>query len=480
LKHSLTLDGSGLLRPGPRLVVRPHGGQAHALASAAIGYCRHIPLGSIDYAIGGGAVDTKTDRGMSAASAAMGAPRRAAFSFSIVALLALALFINYIDRGNLSTAAPKIQDELKLSSTQIGLLLSVFFWGYTPGMLLAGWLQERINAYRTLALGLALWSLATILTGLASGFAMLLGLRLLLGLGESVFFPCSSKLVGQHLPQHRMGAANALICVGLAVGPAFGTYAGGYIMQSAGWRGLFLIFGLASAVWLVPWIMATRALSRDADTPSEDHGAAPSLLSILSRRELWGISLAHFCLNCGFYFILTWLPTYLIKARGFTVPEMATIGGLIYLAQGTSTLASGWISDWRIKAGGDVNRVRKTVGVGSALLMAAGFALSATDNATLTIAGLFMAATGVGANAPSLYAIGQTLAGPRASGKWMSVQNCLGNFAGLVTPLIVGWLVDLTGAFTSAFGIAAGAAVIAALSFGLIIRKVQPLAWKVA
>jgi len=145
----------------------------------------------------------------------------------IVVLLALAIFINYVDRGNLATAAPLIRDELKLTHTQIGMLLGAFFWTYTPGQLLAGWLAEKINAYRSLALGVALWSLATVATGFATGFVSILALRLVLGLGESAAFPCSSKLLGEHLPQHRLGFANGMIGVGLALGPAFGTFAGG-------------------------------------------------------------------------------------------------------------------------------------------------------------------------------------------------------------------------------------------------------------
>ena len=97
---------------------------------------------------------------------------------TLVALLALAIFINALDRGNFATAAPLIKDELRLSNTQIGVLLSAFYWTYVPGHVLSGWLAERINAYRTLALGLTLWSLATLLTGFAGGFAVLLVLRL--------------------------------------------------------------------------------------------------------------------------------------------------------------------------------------------------------------------------------------------------------------------------------------------------------------
>src|ERR1700737_1191155 len=132
---------------------------------------------------------------------------------AVVPLLAVAVFINYVDRGNLATAAPLIQDQLRLSSTQIGVLLSAFFWSYVPAQILAGWLAERINPYRTLAIGFAIWSIATALFGVATGFAALVALRLLLGLGESAAFPCSAKLLAQHLPSDKLGGANGLIGV---------------------------------------------------------------------------------------------------------------------------------------------------------------------------------------------------------------------------------------------------------------------------
>ena len=164
---------------------------------------------------------------------------RSALGAGVVSLLALAIFINYVDRGNLATAAPLIKDELKLSGTQLGLLFSAFFWSYVPSQILAGWLSERINAYRTLALGVALWSIATAASGLATGFASLIVLRLLLGVGESAAFPCSSKLLAYHLPEHKLGHANGLIAMGLALGPAFGTFVGGMLMAQYGWRAVF-------------------------------------------------------------------------------------------------------------------------------------------------------------------------------------------------------------------------------------------------
>ena len=123
-------------------------------------------------------------------------------------LLGLAVLINYVDRGTLGTAAPVITNELHLSATQIGILLSAFYWVYAPAQLLTGWLAERFNTGRVIAVGFAIWSVATMLTGLAGGFAMLLALRFLLGLGESVSFPCSGKMLAQHTTVERRGSAN--------------------------------------------------------------------------------------------------------------------------------------------------------------------------------------------------------------------------------------------------------------------------------
>ena len=394
---------------------------------------------------------------------------------AVVPLLALAVFINYVDRGNLATAAPLIKDELKLTSTQFGLLLSAFFWSYTPAMPLAGWLSEKINAYRTLAIGLAIWSLATVLTGLAGGFASLLILRILLGLGESAAFPCSSKLLAQHLPTHKLGAANGLIGVGLALGPAFGTFAGGLVRASMGWRAAFLLFGLISVIWLVPWLISTRHASRAAD--QADPGPTVSFARILAKREAWGAALGHFASNYGFYFVISWLPLYLVKSRGFSVSQMAVIGGLIYVTYAASSLVTGWACDRWMAAGGSDNRVRKTFIVASCAVQAAAMIVCAVGSLEVAIASLFVAAVGFGFGTPNIFAIGQTLSGPRAAGKWIGFQNCVGNLAGILAPIITGMVVDRTGQFYWAFVVAAGLTLTGVVSWGVVIPRIAPVDW---
>src|SRR5215472_4764317 len=152
----------------------------------------------------------------------------------LLVLLGLAIVINYVDRGNLSLAAPIIKTELKLSATQLGLLLSAFFYTYTALQFVIGGLVDRLGANRALSAGFLLWSVATVATGFAGGFAVLLACRLLLGVGESVAFPCTSKLIAENVPSESRGLANGVITAGLKLGPAVGAFGAGLLIAKYG------------------------------------------------------------------------------------------------------------------------------------------------------------------------------------------------------------------------------------------------------
>jgi MFS family permease len=257
-----------------------------------------------------------------------------------VLLVTLAVFINYVDRGNLATAAPLIQDQLALTATQLGLLGSAFYYAYVPLMPAAGWLAEHAGPKRVLAAGIAIWSVATVLTGFAGGFVALLLLRLLLGLGESVAFPAATKVIAAVVPLDRLGTANGVMSFGYLIGPAVGTALGGYLMGYIGWRAVFVLFGLASLLWLWPW--QGLSLAGSAAKADVECSATPSFGAILSQRALWGAALGHFAANYTYYFIVAWLPFYLVKARGFSINEMATTASWAYLlnAVGAGILAA--------------------------------------------------------------------------------------------------------------------------------------------
>ena len=278
----------------------------------------------------------------------------------LVILLAFVLFINFVDRGNLATAAPLIKDELHLNSTQLGVLLSAFFWSYTLCLFPVGWLSERFGAKPVLTAGVVIWSLGTLLTGVAGGLYSLFACRLLLGVGESTAFPCTSKLIATELPVTQRGRANGVTVFGQGLGPAFGTWAGGLIAAMAGWRPLFIIFGALSLLWVLPW----RRTQLSNASIHEDIPAARllPLNSILRQRQMWATAIGHFGANYGLYFIGAWLPTYLVKVKGLSVAQMATTGGSIYIAWALSALSIGWAFDRLQKAAGSYDDVENAIG----------------------------------------------------------------------------------------------------------------------
>ena len=394
----------------------------------------------------------------------------------LVPMLALAIFIHALDRGNFATAAPLIKDDLGLSNTQIGVLLSAFFWTYVPGHVLSGWLIEKIGAHRTLALGLAVWSLATVLTGLAGGFAVLLGLRLLLGLGESAGFPASSKLLAETLPPERLGAANGLFGAGLMLGNGAGVLLGGMVLASLGWQTLFFLFGGLSLLWLLPWLGLTMGTQRRIVAPPPA-APAPSYAQLLARRETWGAMLGMFCANYPYFIVLSWLPLYLVKQQGFAILTMAWLGGAVYLTGAAINLLGGPYVDRLIARGGDASRLRKAVCVSSSAVAAACMLACALGDTQVAVGGLLAFSLSIGLGPIGTLTAGQTLAGPRAAGKWMGLQNAVGGLSGVVGPLVTGIMIDATGDYRMAFLFATAIACAGMLCWGVMIRRVEPLDW---
>jgi MFS family permease len=397
-------------------------------------------------------------------------------STRLVLLLSTVLFINYVDRGNLATAAPLIQHELHLSNTQLGFLLSAFFYTYVVAMTPVGWLGERYGAHRILGAGAAIWAVATLLTGFAGGFVSLLLLRLMLGVGESAGFPCSSKLVAVAVEPARIGTANGLMAFGYLMGPSIGTIVGGLLMSYVGWRPVFMLFGALSLLWLWPWSRVTVAEppSRGASSVAE----SPTFAQILRERGLWGASLGHFASNYNLYFILAWLPVYLVSVRGFSMQAMAGVAGLAYLINAIAALASGWAVDRWVRAGGSVSGIYKGIMALSHVASIAAIGGMVLLPVKGSVACLFAYQVVLGAASPGVFAIPQIMAGPKAAGRWVGVQNTCGNFAGILAPVITGILVDATGNFTSAFALAGLVNVLGVVGWVFILPRISPLRWE--
>jgi ACS family D-galactonate transporter-like MFS transporter len=330
----------------------------------------------------------------------------------VLGLLVFSVFINYVDRGNLSIAAPMIKDELKISASQLGLLLSAFFWTYGTSQILAGWLVDRFDVNWVLAAGFFLWSAATGVTGLLHGFAALFVVRLVLGVGESVAFPAYGRIMAQYFPARHRGFTNAMITAGLASGPAFGMLAGGTLMARFGWRSFFVVLGLASLLWLIPWF---RWMPRGPGlTPLGETGAAPKILDILRQRSAWGSFSGLFCVNYTLYFLIAWLPFYLVRERHFSMESMAKIGGLVYVTQALTSALCGRLSDRWLASGSTPTHVRKTFLIGGSLGVAAFLCASVFASPAVCVICLILVGMSTGVCSSNVWVVTQTLAGPRA------------------------------------------------------------------
>jgi ACS family D-galactonate transporter-like MFS transporter len=394
--------------------------------------------------------------------------------WGVLILLVASVAINYIDRGNLSIAAPLLEGDLGIAPAQLGILLSAFFWTYSIFQIPAGWLADRFDANWILAAGFLLWSAATAATGLIGGFAALIALRLLLGVGESVAYPCYSKILATHFPEHHRGLANALIDAGTKGGPALGTLLGGLLMARFGWRPFFIVLGLGSLVWLPLWF---RWMPRSPAAVGEASDDGPGFTDILRRGDAWATFLGHFCANYFFYFLLTWLPFYLVRERHFSMEAMATLGSLAYLVTATATTVAGWLSDRAIAAGAAPTRVRRgctSFGLGFATIIVG---VTVLPSVTASMVLLLLACASYGVFASSHWAITQTLAGPLAAGRWTGLQNCVANLAGVAAPAITGLVVGSTGQFFGAFAVSAGVALAGAMIYAFWLGPVEPLQW---
>ncbi len=382
-----------------------------------------------------------------------------------ITLLVVSVFINYVDRGNLSIAAPLLKNELSISASQLGILLSAFFWTYTAMLF--------IDPSRVLALGYLVWSLSTAATGLVHGFAMLLLMRLILGTGESVAFPCYSKILVRHVPEHNRGFANGVIIAGMKLGPAAGTLGAGLLMAKYGWRPVFLGIGLVSLAWLPGWLkwMPSR------ETAAQRVGPSPRVIDILRKRPFWATAAGAFCCAYPLYFTITWLPFYLVQEQHLSLQDMAKIAALYYTVDAAAALATGCIADFWIRRGLSAGAMRKTAMTLGWTTAAVGLLGCSSAGPHSYLAWLMVAGVGLGTGNASIWAFTQTLAGPRAVGRWAGLQNGFGNLAGVIGPALTGFTVDWTGHFQVAIGITAGVCLIGALVWLLLLGEFKEVAW---
>src|SRR5271157_3085787 len=351
--------------------------------------------------------------------------------------------IAYLDRVCISTAAPSIQRDLGLSDVQMGYVFSAFTFAYALFEVPSGWLADRFGARRMLTRIVIWWSGMTAATALATGFASLLALRLLFGMGEAGALPSMSRAFARWLPPREHGRSFGLTIMAGALGGALAQPLAVLLIERFSWRSTFPIFGVVGLVWAGAWFAWFRddphthpevnaaelhLIGTDPPTP---HPAVP-WRAILRHRGLLALCLMYSGAIYGWYFYLTWLPTYLLRARGFDLRSVGWRAALPLLAIAFGVLGGGWLSDLLSRRFGPTagRRFPGLVGLPAAALCVLG---AVATPAPLTAMYLLAAAAGLAAlGVAPAWAVCLDLGGPHA-GVVSGAMNTFGNLGGVLS-----------------------------------------------
>ncbi|MCX5543960.1 MFS transporter [Paraburkholderia sp. CNPSo 3076] len=393
----------------------------------------------------------------------------------------LAIAVNYIDRANLAVAAPHIMKDLGIGPAAMGLLLSGFFWTYAVMQLPYGWFVDRAGARIALPFAVGWWSVFTAATAVAGSFAAMFGCRLMLGAGEAGAYPSCAKLVSQWFSRDERALATSIFDSGSRVGSALSLPLVAAIMAAWGWKASFVITGALGLVWIVGWVVMYREPEARAalDQPRAPAPAAASIRwsALFRYRTVWGMMLGFFCLNFVIYFFITWFPSYLVEARGFSLKSLGTLGTLPAIASIPGGWLGGWLSDTLVKRGWSLTAARKTCIVGGMLLSSA-ITLTGVVQDIYVMLALFAIAYGsLAAAAASIWSLPADVAPtPRHVASLAGIQNFASNLAGIALTTFTGVMLQLTrGSFTIPLVVAGGFCVLGAVSYLLIVGRVEPL-----
>lgn len=392
----------------------------------------------------------------------------------IIFLLFTGTFINAIDRASLSTAAPVLMKDLRLDEAQMGIALSAFFWFYLLMNIPAGSLADRYGAKRTLGWAATLWSICSALTGLGSRYWHILVARLGVGVGESASFPVNAKIVNNNFPVHERGMAVGFYTSGLRLGFAVTPVLIAYLMSAWGWRAAFVVTGFGSLAWVAIWYSTYK--EAPIESAPEKRATKIPWRELLRHRTYLGLVLCKFCQDYLFYLFVTWLPSYLVKSRGFSVIQMGWYASLPWIAGFVAQPLAGWISDRLIQRGVSVTVSRKTIVISMQLLAASVVLAGYAQDAMTAVWLLTLSVACESASTSVLWATCTDVAPPKAAGSLAGIMNTSGALAGILAPIITGFLVKTTGSFQQALLIGSCMVVLAAASMGFVVGELKPAA----
>lgn len=410
--------------------------------------------------------------------------------FFILGLLTIGTMINYLDRTVLGIAAPSLREELAIDAATMGIVFSAFSWTYAAMQIPGGIFLDRFGTKLTYFLSLTFWSLSTLLHGIATNLASLLTFRFALGVSEAPCFPTNSRVVATWFPQQERAFATGVYTVGEYVGLAFLSPLLFWVMGAFGWRALFFVVGVAGVLFGLFWWASYREPheSKTVNQAELDYIAAGGGIvtqksertkfewrlvgKLLRFRQLVGICIGQFAGNSTLVFFLTWFPTYLATERHMGWLKIGFFTVLPFIAASVGVLFGGWLSDWLLRRGRSANIARKLPIITGLLLASVIVTANYVDSDYMVIGILSLAFFAQG-----MAALGWTLVSDIAPkgllGLTGGIFNFAANLAGIITPLVIGFIVAATGSFVGALMFIAVVALVGALSYIFVVGDIK-------
>ena len=391
-------------------------------------------------------------------------------------------FITYLDRVCISAAAPSMQRELGLSVSQMGYVFSIFALAYGVFEIPMGWFGDRYGQRRLLARIVSCWSVFTILTGLVRGYASLLTTRFVFGAAEAGAFPTLSRALARWFPQSERGRTSGIMWMGARLGGSVAPPLAALLIARVGWRETFIIFGAVGLVWTALFWRWYR--DSPADHPSVNQAeldyiqsgrttdeAAPQALpygKLFGNRNLWALFGMYFCSAYGFFFFVTWLPTYLIQEHGLTLERSGWYSAFPLAAGAVACLVGGSVSDWLVRRLGSLKWGRRIIGIAGFALAGLGFAAATQANSGL--AAVLWLAFAQGAQDLTLPVAWATCidVSHKYGGTATGFMNTASSISAMISPVSAAWLATTFGSFHSMFFVASVVYCVGALFWGLI------------
>jgi MFS transporter, ACS family, D-galactonate transporter len=407
----------------------------------------------------------------------------------ILVLITLATMLNYLDRSVMGVAKPALTAELQIDAVTMGFIFSAFSWTYALAQVPGGAILDKLGVRLTYAGSLILWSVATLAHGLMHNVAGLFGARMALGLAEAPCYPSNSRILNSWFPQNERARATGVYSVGQYVGLGFMLPVLAWIVANWGWRELFYIVGGIGVVYgLVFWALyrdphehksvgqAELDLIAAGGGSTEKPVPVPFTLEnigkLMAKRQIAGASIGQFCSNSTLVFFLTWFPSYLAEERGMTFIKSGFAASLPYIAASVGVLLGGFVSDRIIRSTGNATLGRKLPIVVGLLMCSTMVAANYVESNTLVIAIMSVAFFGQG-----MCNLGWTLisdVAPKSMvGLTGGVFNLCANLAGIVTPIVIGFVVQSTGSFYGALAYVAALGLVGVAAYVFIVGPVE-------